>query len=114
MTPQEVVELTEILHSELLLQRGDDTLKQLLTGSCEHNASHHIATRRTRHEVPRLVGKKSRVLFHRATPVRIRQGVADRGGYRRDPQLPRWRRESRPETPSAESPWDGHAKDPDG
>src|SRR6185312_6448154 len=23
--------------SELLLQRGDDTLKQLLTGSCEHN-----------------------------------------------------------------------------
>src|SRR6185295_17002669 len=32
-------------------------------------ASHHIATRRTWHEVPRLVGKKSRVLlFHRATP----------------------------------------------
>ena len=27
---QEVVELTEILHSELPLQRGDDTLKQLL------------------------------------------------------------------------------------
>ena len=45
-------------------------------------ASHHIATRRTRHEVPRLVGKESRVLlFHRAAPVRIRQGVADRGGY---------------------------------
>ena len=34
---QEVVELIEILHSELLLQRGDDTLKQLLTGSCKHN-----------------------------------------------------------------------------
>ena len=34
---QEVVELTKILHRELLLQRGDDTLKQLLTGSCEHN-----------------------------------------------------------------------------
>src|SRR6185437_14866762 len=34
---QEVVKLTEILHSELLLHRGDDTLKQLLTGSCEHN-----------------------------------------------------------------------------
>ena len=33
---QEVVELTEILHSELLLQR-DDTLKQLLTGGYEHN-----------------------------------------------------------------------------
>src|SRR6185503_20071194 len=32
-----VVELTEILHSELPLQREDDTLKQLLTGSCEHN-----------------------------------------------------------------------------
>src|SRR6185436_12507202 len=37
-------------------------------------ANHHIATRRTRHEVPRLVGEKSRVLlFHRATPMRIRQ-----------------------------------------
>src|SRR6185312_12968450 len=34
---QEMVELTKILHSELLLQRGDDTLKQLLTGGCEHN-----------------------------------------------------------------------------
>ena len=34
---QEVVELTEILNSELLLQRGDDTLKELLTGSCEQN-----------------------------------------------------------------------------
>jgi hypothetical protein len=34
---QEVVELTEILHSKLLLQRGDDTLKQLLTRGCEHN-----------------------------------------------------------------------------
>ena len=50
-------------------------------------AGDHIATRRTRHEVPRLVGKESRVLFHRATPVRIRQGVADRGGYRRDSRL---------------------------
>ena len=50
-------------------------------------ASRHIATRRTRHEVPCLVGNKSRVLlFHRTTPVRIRQGVADRG-YRRDPRL---------------------------
>ena len=34
---QEVVELTQILHSKLLLQRGDDTRKQLLTGGCEHN-----------------------------------------------------------------------------
>src|SRR6185312_11672884 len=33
---QEVVEQTKILHSEFLLQR-DDTLKQLLTGGCEHN-----------------------------------------------------------------------------
>ena len=50
--------------------------------------SHHIATRWMRHEVPRLVGKESRVLlFHCATLVRIRQGVADRGGYRRDPRL---------------------------
>src|SRR6185295_6664449 len=37
---QEVMELTKILHSELLLQRGDDTLKQLLTGGCEHNVIH--------------------------------------------------------------------------
>ena len=77
-------------------------------------ACDHIATRRTRHEVPRLVGEKSRVLlFHRATPVRVRQGVADRGGYRRPAAPPRWRRESRPKTPSAESPWDGYAEDPD-
>ena len=34
---QEVVELTKILHNKLLLQRGDDTLKQPLTGGCEHN-----------------------------------------------------------------------------
>ena len=31
------MELTKILHSKLLLQRGDDALKQLLTGGCEHN-----------------------------------------------------------------------------
>ena len=29
---KEVVELTKILHSKLLLQRGDNALKQLLTG----------------------------------------------------------------------------------
>ena len=34
---QEVVELTQIFYSKLPLQRGDDTLKQLLTGDCEHN-----------------------------------------------------------------------------
>ena len=34
---QEVVELTKILQSELLLRRGDDALKQLLTGGREHN-----------------------------------------------------------------------------
>jgi len=34
---QEVVKLTKILHTKLLLQRGDDALKQLLTGGCEHN-----------------------------------------------------------------------------
>ena len=34
---QEVMELTKILHSKLLLQRGDDALKQLLTGGGEHN-----------------------------------------------------------------------------
>ena len=34
---QEVVELTKILHSKLPLQKGDDALNQLLTGSGEHN-----------------------------------------------------------------------------
>jgi hypothetical protein len=34
---QEVVKLTEILHSKLLLQRGDNSLKQLWTGSCQDN-----------------------------------------------------------------------------
>ena len=34
---QEVVELTKILHSKLLLQRGDDALKKLLTRGGEHN-----------------------------------------------------------------------------
>jgi hypothetical protein len=59
-------------------------------------ASDHIATRRTRHEVPCLVGKKSCVLlFHRAMPVRIRQGVADRGGNRRDLRLSLGGEESR-------------------
>ena len=37
---QEVVELTKILHSKLLLQRHDDALKQGLTGSCENNIIH--------------------------------------------------------------------------
>ena len=32
-----MVELTKILHSKLLLQRGDDALKQSLTGGGEHN-----------------------------------------------------------------------------
>ena len=34
---QEVMELTKILHSKLLLQRGNDALKQLLTRGCKHN-----------------------------------------------------------------------------
>ena len=50
-------------------------------------ASHHIATKRMRHEVPCLVSKSRILLFHRSTPVRIRQGVADRGGYRRESRL---------------------------
>ena len=33
---QEVIELTKILHTKLLLYRGD-ALKQLPTGGCEHN-----------------------------------------------------------------------------
>ena len=34
---QEVVQLTKILHSKLLLQRENNALKQWLTGGCEHN-----------------------------------------------------------------------------
>src|SRR6185369_5997148 len=34
---QEMMELTKILHSKLLLQRGDNALKQLLTGCYDHN-----------------------------------------------------------------------------
>src|SRR6185436_10530369 len=34
---QEVMELIKILHSKLLLQSGDNALKQLLTGGGEHN-----------------------------------------------------------------------------
>ena len=34
---QKLMELTKILHSKLLLQEGDDALKQLLTGGGEHN-----------------------------------------------------------------------------
>ena len=37
MTPKKVVELTKTLTSKLLLQRGDDALKQLLTRGGEHN-----------------------------------------------------------------------------
>ena len=71
-------------------------------------AGDHIATRRTRHEVPRLPS-------HDASEDPPPPG---RRGQRRVPDRPaarpRWRRESRPETPSAESPWDGYAEDPGG
>jgi hypothetical protein len=49
---------------------------------------HHIATRRTPHKVPSLVGKKSAILFHRTTPVRIYQSRTDRRQDRREPRLP--------------------------
>ena len=39
--------------------------------------------------------RKYLVEVHHATPVRIRQGVADRGGYRRDPRLSHGGGESR-------------------
>jgi len=59
-------------------------------------ANDHVAIRRAWYEIPRLVGKKSRVLlFHRATPMRIRQGVTDGGGYRRDALVSRSGREGR-------------------
>jgi hypothetical protein len=51
-------------------------------------ASHHIATIRMWHEVPRLVGKKSQVLlFHRTTSVRICQCFADKRRYQRESRL---------------------------
>src|SRR6185503_4242810 len=55
------------------------------------------------------------------TPLPSRDASEDpprRRGQRRVSErpaaLPRWLRESRPETPSAEAPWDGYAEDPDG
>ncbi|WVZ57958.1 hypothetical protein U9M48_008285 [Paspalum notatum var. saurae] len=80
-------------------------------------ANDHIATRRTRHQVPRLVGKKSRILlFHRAVPVRVCQGVTDGRWYRRDPRLLGDRGEScRPKNTSRPSRHrDGCDEDPDG
>ena len=75
---------SENLASLLALQR---TIRPTLMRP-DPLASDHIATRRARHEVPRLVGKKSPVLlFHRATPVRIRQDLTDGRGNRRDPRL---------------------------
>ena len=35
--PEEVMECTQILHSKLLLKRGDDPAKEGLTGGCEDN-----------------------------------------------------------------------------
>jgi hypothetical protein len=64
--------------------------------------SHHIVTRRSRHEVPRLVSRKSFVLlFHHTTPVRICQGLTDRGQYWGDLRLSLGGEESRgPKNPS--------------
>jgi hypothetical protein len=56
---QEVVELTEILHSKLLLQRGDDTLKQLLTGGGENNVIN--VEQQIRSLIPSAVDEKRRV-----------------------------------------------------
>jgi hypothetical protein len=36
MHPQKVMELTEILHNELKLQRSDGTLKEFDRRGCEH------------------------------------------------------------------------------
>jgi hypothetical protein len=52
-------------------------------------AGHHIATRRTWHKVPSLVGEKcSILLLHRATPVWISQSLTNRRRDRRKPRLP--------------------------
>jgi hypothetical protein len=64
------------------------TISKPLDGS-DPLAGHHIATRRTWHKVPSLVGEKSSVLlFHRTTPIRICQSLTNRRLDRRKPRLP--------------------------
>ena len=54
-----------------------------------------VGARRTGHQIPCLVGKECSVLlFHRAVLVRVRQGVANGRGYRRDLWVAGHRRES--------------------
>jgi hypothetical protein len=80
-------------------------------------ASHHIATRKTRHKVPSLVGKKASILlFHRMTPVRICQPHEPTSGSERVAAPPQCRREPATEEPllPAGSPWDGCDEDLDG
>jgi hypothetical protein len=51
-------------------------------------AGDDVGTARTGHQIPGLVGEEGRILrFHRMAPVRVRQGLADGRGYRRDPRL---------------------------
>src|SRR6185312_2319556 len=75
---QEVVELTQILRSTLLLQRGDDTMKQLLTGGCEHNII-DIEQQICR-LIPTAIDEERRVRFGRGKP----QSQQDRG----EPRVP--------------------------
>ena len=61
---QEVVELTQILHSKFLLQRGDDTLKQPLTKGCEHNV---INVEQIGSLIPTAVDEERRRVVQRKT-----------------------------------------------
>jgi hypothetical protein len=80
-------------------------------------AGHHIATRRTWHKVPSLVGKKLR------TPLPSCDASSDlpephepTSGSEKAAAPPRWRRGPAAEEPRppAGSPWDGCGEDPDG
>jgi hypothetical protein len=70
---QEVVKLTEILHSKLLLQRGDNSLKQLWTEGCQDNVIN----------IEQEAGRPSRMVIDENRSVRLGlnepQGEQERG-----------------------------------
>ena len=52
-------------------------------------AGDDVGARRTWHQIPCLVGEERRVLlFHRAAPARVQQGLADGRGYRETCESP--------------------------
>jgi len=58
-------------------------------------AGDDVSARWMGHQILGLVGEESRVLlFHRTAPMRVRQGIADERGYRRDLWVNEHRRKS--------------------